>query len=224
MFDGISSGRVFCSQRHFNGAPSATKVADTSRYRNDGVITAGATAPTWTRLPRGLWVLSFDGDNDRVVFPASKSLNLGKTTDKYTMKAWINTTVANGTIFYKTINPQPMRMDIASGTVKLYLYDGTNFPTAVGRSVANGAWHCIVGVVDRVAKLLIIYIDGVFSVQTVDTTAGNLQNPTSLYLGLKDDLTLDYSGLIGLPDVYSYRWDAAKAYSVFQKERPLFGV
>lgn len=57
-----------------------SKIYDRSPYGNAGTITGA----TWTRLPSGLWVLSFDGNDDYVDFGSHPSL----LSDVLTIEAW----------------------------------------------------------------------------------------------------------------------------------------
>ncbi len=53
---------------------------------NDGTITGA----TWTRLPSGLWVLSFDGTDDYILVPNKPSLQI---TPAITYEFWVNQSV-----------------------------------------------------------------------------------------------------------------------------------
>jgi hypothetical protein len=64
-----------------------SKIYDRSPYGNIGSITGAA----WKRLPSGLWVLSFDGQDDYVDCGDNNSLEF--TTGPFTLLAWIYPTL-----------------------------------------------------------------------------------------------------------------------------------
>jgi len=60
---------------------TGSSVHDLSKYHNNGTITGA----TWTQLPSGIWVLSFDGVDDYVEVPNHNALKLARA-----FVAWVN--------------------------------------------------------------------------------------------------------------------------------------
>ncbi len=77
------------------GLPGAgNKIYDRSPYGNHGTITGAV----WKRLPSGLWVLNFDGSDDRVDCGDDPSLSPG--LGDWSISVWIKATVDDN---YKVI-------------------------------------------------------------------------------------------------------------------------
>ncbi len=79
------SGCVLDVARQRGGAtPSIVTLDDLSRYKNDGAM----TDVSWVQLPSGLWVMSFDGTDCRVVCP--NTITIG--TSDFTIEVWARCT------------------------------------------------------------------------------------------------------------------------------------
>ena len=70
--------------------PQSSTIRDRSGNGNNGTFGAGAAAPTWKRLPSGLWVLDFDGLNDHTLISYHASLNPKLITIEIWFKAATN--------------------------------------------------------------------------------------------------------------------------------------
>lgn len=172
---------------------------DSSKNANHGTV-FGANLFTG-RIDK---CLIFDGTDDYINCGVGASLNLGNVTDRYSMMAWVKTTkFGEQEVFFKTVVPQPMRL-VVNTVVQVILWDGVFNPAASGLTPVNdGQWHHIIGAVDRIAKSLDVYVDGVHDGNAVDTTTGDIRNPNALLMGIKDDMSADFHGLIDEAAIYT---------------------
>lgn len=85
-----------------------TTIFDTSQYRNNGTLGAGAAAPTWVEGRNGLRALYFDG-TDEVRIPHDVSLSV-EQAGAISVIVWFTLTdpqiVGNGRIITKTYSDQ----------------------------------------------------------------------------------------------------------------------
>jgi len=168
----------------YPGLPGGgTKIYDRSIKRaNNGTITGAL----WTRLPSGLWVLDYDGTDDKVTFatpyPISTLLN-GATG--IVLMAWINndTLPANPNIYYVLAG----EVDGASHGYQVGIRNTAGVYTmrVGGRSVAGdaiqgnddiafagtGAWRFVACILDFTNDQLTAVLDGTVDTNTV--TFGN---------------------------------------------------
>tara|TARA_R110002110_G_scaffold205320_1_gene417590 strand:- start:1459 stop:5328 length:3870 start_codon:yes stop_codon:yes gene_type:complete len=136
-------------------------------------------------------VLSFDGVDDYVSIADDASLDIG--TNDFSISTWVKTSseTSQGIYYKHTGNPATLGYDIritSTGGVIVDLHDGVDrYYTSTSEVVWDGAWHHIVGVVDRdSAANTKIYMDGTSLTTTPVGTIGDVgtvTNATSVYLG-----------------------------------------
>ena len=227
----------------FPGLPGAGgKICDRSPYGNVGTI-IGAT---WTRLPSGLWVLSFDGSDDYVdlgtsfqaIFRGSFSMECwikpddGIPAAKYTP---MGTYTATGPNRVELIAP------LTNGKLEFIYVSNGNTADAIGASASfsNGqeTWHHIVGVADSTiggVGGLLIYLDsdvvtlsGTYDGDTSGVTFADWTSAFELYIGAMNvDGTPNFfvNGPIALPRIYNRALTALEIQNHYQQEKHLFGV
>jgi hypothetical protein len=127
----------------------------------------------------------------------------------------------NGNLFGLSINkssdPNPGRP---------YLYDSVNgsLPSSSGPRVDDGAWHCIVGVLDGTSKKL--YIDGVLNTSSTGTALA-MTNVTNTNVGVYiatvgGAITYPHLGSVALLRISATAPTAAQILEIYNAEKPLF--
>lgn len=149
----------------------ASKTYDRSPYGNVGTITGA----TWTRLPRGLWCLDFDGVDDYIAIPQTASMS-GWTAG--TIGIWLNmrATPSGYLVAYADVR------QTATMRVHLAFYGGSTAPriafiNEAGATVSAlspdqlslNTWYHVVGTFDATTDETKIYVNGVL--KETDTTA-----------------------------------------------------
>ncbi len=216
------------------GLPGGSnKIYDRSPYGNIGTI-VGAT---WVRLPSGLWVLSFDGSDDKIDCGTGASLRLSTAM---TVCLWANiTSLANlNTYISKYDNDNVVGrcwyMNSGSGVVgyrfavqnvsdsKVTLFYGSE------GDAPEGVWQFLCGTYSASTELISFYINGALKETAAQT--GNIKDIAALkvYVGAmyddSDDPTQKINGKIGLPRIYNRALSALEIQNHFNQEKHLFGV
>ncbi len=210
-----NSPALFCPAIHGRGG----SLLDRSKNANTGTI-AGAT---WTRLPSGLWVLSFDGSNDQVTFAEAASLKPAQLT----VIVWIKHSVTTRYVIskdYVSDNPA-FALDVQTNNIRWIIkYAASSYVAASGVNTGDGVWHCIVG--DYDLANLHIYVDNVLKATTVGGSAIDYNAAArSLRLGsLGGSANFWFTGLIGMPQIYPAALADAERTRLFTRQRHLFGV
>jgi hypothetical protein len=157
---------------------------------NHGTLMNGAiaTAPG-APIPGGGTAFAFDGLNDLVLVPNSPSLNPG--TASFTVQAWIKTSFIGGTANDMIVSKMSGGSDIqyvlayqasTNGRPFFAVGDGSNTFAAVSpQSIANGAWHLLVGVRDGLK--LYLYVDGQLKATASTPTLLNLFSTNNVVIG-----------------------------------------
>lgn len=202
---------------------SKSRIYDRSPYGNHGTI-YGAT---WKRLPSGLWVLDFDGNDDYIVIPDASSLN---STSAFTLKVWIKQSGSTGFQYilskfaaaHKTYNLH-MRN---TGEIWLQMGDGVNWFSSKSQSTYDDdIWHQVIGT--WAGGDMDIFIDGREIIYAVHDTTATYAPAVGidLYIGVIDPaLGNDYDGLFALPSIYNRALNALEIQDIFNREKHLFGV
>jgi len=221
MADGLvvkSTGLVFDSAHQPGLAePSATQLYDYSRYKNHGTFKADGE-PDWVRLPSGLWVMDFDGEDDLVSCGSDDSLF---STPEVTLKCWAYPHQAddNGGIMGGSFGRQSL---VQRGTSFNFHLIGSGIACSYNIPAAN-SWYHIVATRDSsgAAKL---YINGVLE----DTGTSGIATYKPFYIGrghihiVAWDL-YTFDGLIALPRVYNRALSAPEIGKHFTAEGHWFG-
>ena len=202
---------------------SGTTTGDSS---GNGITSQTFTGQTtWTTGKFGP-SLTFDGTDDVVRFTEVAPVDLGATTDSYSISAWINTTTFVG--FEAAI---AMKNDSSSGAYPYFLNlnngsdacfklsDGTNTPTACyAPNVNDGVWHHIVGVRDVTGDKVFIYVDGIQAGSVTDTTTATTANNDDVSLGNGGSAAYglyDYTGKIDDVRIYNRAMSSAEIEKLY---------
>ncbi len=217
-----STGYILKERVYVGGVSPPNTYEDESRFGNDGSI----SGVTWLRLPSGLWVRSFDG-NDLVNFGNVPSLS---GMAELTVKVWVKTTIAvsnNQTLFgiWDALDEpnQTFLLDINGGTWRWAINSSAGAIVSGGTPVIN-TWHFVVGTYKTADYRLAVDL---VEVATGTSRIGNLQTTTEeLLVGCAENngYVLFWTGQQGLLELSSYVWSPEKKASVFQAERHWFGV
>jgi len=212
-FPPLPSGCVL----YFPGYPAqGSTIKDFSGNGNDGTITEA----TWTRLPSGLWGLSFDATNDVVTVTNVASLQL--TT--FSLEFWVYPNSEGATTEYDWIskgdNQDGFYLRQENGTgIRFFTYKetGIRLDKAWTGVVASGSWYHIFLTYTNSSPAVNLQINGVAK---AEATSANDMGPNSGY-NLKIGKSLVATdGKMGLIRYYS----GVVSVNHFQQERHLFGV
>jgi len=194
-------------------------IRDRSGFGNHGTITGA----TWVRLPSGLWVMNFDG-NDYVDCGAGSSLDI---TTTLTLMAWAKTTNNNsGGIIIKD-NSAAQRSYLLHFDTNIIRFQVLGLDDTyldwTSATWYDGYWHFIVGAYDGSTKK--IYFDG--TEKASEASTGSISTgTTSLRIGNRNagvnDLLL--IGQVALPRVFSRASSASEIAQIYNQERHLFRV
>lgn len=129
---------------------------------------------------------TFDGTN---YLSKSSQVGLPTLTSSFSMQAWVNFTATNSRskgIFSGDGDWSGFLADSgqSNGKVQFGFYNGSSFYRKYSSSAINdGSWHHVVGVRDRSANTIELFIDGV-SQGTVSTSGDPVKNgSTPAYIG-----------------------------------------
>ena len=198
-----------------------SKIYDRSPYGNCETI-VGAT---WVRLPSGLWVLSFDGSDDRVDCgnPTALQLTVG------TYEAWTRTT-RTATTSHAGIVQKPhafgIGMRVAGGIGYINSYDwgvGGGWRPGVTTPINDGAWHQVVLTFDS-GVAASHYVDAVLDANSPFAyTLSN--NDFNLMVGCGTSGGGEpWLGDIVMVRVHNRVLSALEIRNHFDREKHLFGV
>ena len=153
--------------------PNKAYVFDKSKYGNHGTI----TGPTWVQLPSGIWVLYFDGTNDKVVFTFTPNIDLGDV-DIYTIIVWAKGDDFQGAVDRRIFdignsgNATPtVLIDFENGKVRSGHRDDASNLALLTATALDDTWYHI-ALVRRAANSFELYLDGV-SKDTDATVVGD---------------------------------------------------
>ncbi len=156
--------------------------------------------------------VQFDGTDDNVRFTEVSAIDLGTTTDNYTLTAWVKTSTNFST------DAHIISKDNGSGAYPYRLYmnsseyacfsmsDGTNSPSVCGSTALNdGEWHYIAGIRDVATDKLYIYVDGKQINSATDSTTATAENSDNFTIGNGGTsyTSQDFTGTIDEPKIYS---------------------
>ena len=198
-----------------------SRIYDRSPYGNQGTITGAV----WTRLPSGLWVLSFDGIDDKVTITNAPSLNI---TDELTIEFWVkSTTVGWGYGIGKPVitnNPTNYRFYTIDQNLRFHYFSTIHQTYATGNVITAG-WQQVV-VAMKFTISIVIYRNGVALSGTWsegDGTAVGIANTQNLLIDRAFNTTCK-ADQIGLVRIYNRTLSATEIASHYNQERRLFGV
>jgi len=235
---GKTSGIVLDVARQRGGAtPSIVTLHDDSRFHNDGAM----SNVTWTQLPSGLWVMSFNGTTSLVDCGSDPSFNMENTL---TAEAWVrrgelardqsilskydsggNQRIWN-VYFYNLDDTLTfvMSKNGLSGAADL-----TTLQTIITYTSLTDWLHIIATyrfVTDGTSQMR-LYVNGGL-VRTTDTAHGDIFVTTEpvrigcMQIGGANSWL--YEGQIATPRIYNYALNPAQVRARFTATRRFFGV
>jgi prepilin-type N-terminal cleavage/methylation domain-containing protein len=156
-----------------------------------------------TNAKVGSYAGNFNGSNNLVTIPASSTIAIN-AMQSFTMAVWINTTVTGKDAFGARSTGTLDLQVLSGGQIRVTATDGTNSAAIASSALVNdGNWHFIVGVLDRSAQQLRLYVDNVSQgtpqgISTVGSLTGiggfNIGSqkniPYYLWNGLIDDVRI----------------------------------
>ena len=189
-------------------------IHDRSPYGHKGTITGA----TWTRLPSGLWVLSFDGSDDDVTVPYSASLALSA----FSVELWLYNTnlTGNHELVSKGTLASPSVLFMSSSTSLMFYVGGVQSINAAYASISLNTWYHAVGVHDGTTKL---YTNGALA-DMAATPLPPATNSNNVYIGQRADNSNHFAGLLGLIRIYKRALSDLEIGHHFTQEKYRFGV
>jgi hypothetical protein len=200
------------------GLPGGSnKIQDRSPYGNIGTITGA----TWKRTVGGLWHLSFDGNDDKVLLDGSISL---AEDAHWSICIWVNHDAAGGDEYllgniYVAGSFARLRLHPSN----TYIYDDANhnanwsgyvLPTAkwiLLTIVCNGASSNNLELFENItSKGSITLTDSTIGVKTLGHAGGASPSP--------------FTGYIAIPRILRYSLTQFDIVNIHNREKHLFGV
>ncbi len=225
----LTRGAVLLPREYRGETTPPASLEDESRYGNDAIFGAGATAPTWVQLPSGLWVLNFVDATAQFAYSAdAPSLDI---TDTITMLAWYNpnSLAFPGVqqIFVKgaagNLN-QPWGCYLFNDTFYGHWHDGANWRRGYATLTTTG-WNHMVVVLVASTDTIDIYFNGASQAVTKSGTGVSpmLTDANLLRIG-GDGGAAGCDGDLALFKIFNYPLSAAQIYAMYNAERSLFGA
>ena len=161
---------------HLNQTPSAAAddLPDATANGNNGTSRGTMAAPVTGKIGNAL---TFDGSDDYI-----NTTNGLTNPQVFTTQAWVKTSSASGKVVVgfesgktgtgSSNYDRTLFLD-TTGKAGVGVYDGSADRAARGGSVANNAWHLVVGTFDTATDTLAIYVDGSLMTVVTATTAEN---------------------------------------------------
>jgi len=191
--------------------PTGSTLRDVSGYGNRGTLN-GETAPIIGGNPKEPgYVLDYDGTLDFVDFADHNSLRF---PNSFTFAAWVKTSASGALndILRKRNRNDGGVMEIlirknTSNQANFVMEDDSdNAATVAGTTdISDGVWHFIVGVRDKPASLIRIYVDGVEE-NTATDTADDFEEVNSQPWRIGDtnsSVHFEWLGQIGIVLIYT---------------------
>lgn len=201
-------------------AYSAT-IRDRSGSGNHGAITGA----TWVRHARGLWVQSFDGDDD-INCGTGSSLDIFSNTKLATFLLWFKRTNVNqaGYLFSKSAGTgsEGFHCKVNADNTVTFTTGGVKDYTSTF-TIANTNWNHL-GMVYDSGFDVSFYLNGAFQETVLHTVVGKASSTSSFRWGVLFDLSAGFRGHIGLPCVCNVVLSATVIANSFNQTRHLFKV
>jgi len=213
--------------------PLGATIKDWSGNGNDGTINGA----TWTRSNKGLWYLSYDG-NDYVGFGDVCKV----TTESFALMTWINVpAIAGVEVLIQKENELAVTADAgyafylrtSNPYLQLLVTDGTTAVTAsaCATNPADSTWHFCSGNFNSATDVVEVFIDGVSQgTGTAGAAMGSIDNTENLEFGrdYNDNTPLQYylvgSLCLNRIQIGGTLLTAAQYLSIYNRERHLFNV
>lgn len=207
---------------------TGTSLFDSSGYGNNSTTwTAGSPAIAWGNGIYGKDLLFNNSNhNSTVRIAESTSLDLGKSTDSFTISAWVKpsatqpsgggyvvakfTAASNLAFVLALVGTDQIQFEISGGSDYIAAYQAPS-------SLVDNKWHHIVGVRDITNLKMYLYLDGVLMPSATTTiTAQNASNNDDISIGngstggSGDYLQQDFRGEIDDVKIYNYARNAGQ--------------
>ena len=209
VFNPPQLGCVF----YLPGLPGGgSKIYDRSPYGHVCAI-MGAH---WVWLPSGLWVLSFDGQDDNVNCGNATSLKLSKLT----LLAWVKTSYTDAVYKGAVAKPFAYAFGVKNSKMSCYDWGGAGWRDNGVANIADDRWHLLGATFDGTTGQF--YVDAIID---GDSFSYSVVNQTvALYVGSGSVSSEYLAALIALPRVYNRVLSALEIGDHFDREKHLFGV
>ena len=202
---------------------------DISGFGNDGIFGAGAAAPSWVRLPSGLWYLDFDGTDDSVSCGTDASLR----TQNVTVECWLYVPTLPSAIKYIMGNGHRQNgwkgytLTIEANNKPSFLIaaDASFQGLTAGNVILVDTWYHVVGATD--ADYLYIYVNGLQAAAPIGRTITTMTWAYEFNLGeqpVPGYRIYDFNGGIALPRVYNRALSAAEISNNYNRAKHYFSV
>ncbi|XYH99295.1 LamG-like jellyroll fold domain-containing protein [Sorangium sp. So ce1128] len=192
------------------------------------------TPPLTGFRPIGGETLSFDGKSQHRAINSSEELNFAREQD-FTVAAWIRAEPAQGADESDIIEkwdqngPYPfviryLNQGADLGKIVAARYDGTANPLVKSTTLFNdGKFHHVTFVrrTEDGKGTLYLYIDGKLEGSHPDTTTGNTQNNSPLYLGCRGGFAFFFAGQIRDLQLFHRGLTQTAVASISGKRTPL---
>ncbi len=214
---------------------TGTTANNSSRYTTAGTITQ-ATWKTKDQCVEGS-CLYFDGSGDYVTIPSTDQNNFSQSQN-FSVSTWVRIPeiqVDNATIQDSIIEkwdgpggyPYVIRVNTQSsgdpGKVTAARYDGTNNPTvSSSRALNDNKWHFVSFV--KAGSTLILYVDGIQSNSTTDTTSSSTANSAALLIGRRGTGANQFTGSVDDVRIYNYTRTAAQIKADYNRGAEVLGA
>ncbi len=218
-----STSLVFAEKPSIGIEP--TRLFDRSRFGNHGTH----TNVTMVRLPRGLWVRSFNGADSyiEVAHHASQLLTTGGT-----IEAWIKAE-SYGEVQGKIVDKSTgvtggdgySLVVVNGGYIRLYINGSARQSDVNAITFGDGNFSHVVVTWDN-AGLCTFYVNGSQSgTPGISTDPAVITTTNALTIGNRSGFTdRTFDGDIALPKVYNYVLSAGQIKRIYEKQRSEFGV
>lgn len=178
--------------------------------------------------------LRFDGTNTSGVPMTSinsTELNkLGNDYNQYAINYWIKffsgiqfstpRMIDKGAGAY----PFSVRTTSSQDSVALAIFDSTNNPNFTSNVLTKEVWHNVVFNVDRIGKVVYVYVDNVLHTSGADTTSGLIVNTGSLSWGNSTSLPRRFKGNLADVRFYNKLLTAEERQTIYDKGTAISGL
>ncbi len=205
-----------------SGLPGGgSKIYDRSPYGNIGMMTGA----TWVRLLSGLWCLSFDGSDDKVVCADADQYDV----QAFTALLWVN---PNDVVEQQSLMGNytyaagkggfAIRLS-TNGLVFSIFFSASETVNTYSNSITAETWQLIACVYDLANMKS--YVNAVAGTPTAETTVME-PSTNDLAFGVRPDnqTSYPYDGYIALPRVINRALSTLELQNIFDREKHLFGV
>ena len=228
---GSQSGTALFQNFTFRLAEADRSINGASPHGGNALQVFGTI--TKTPVATGADLVAYSGFSSSNYLQHTASTNYGSAA-VISFMCWMKTTNISGYQYVGSLidgtNGNLLGLSInkssASNPGRPYLYDSVNgsLPSSSGPRVDDGAWHCIVGVLDGTSKKL--YIDGVLNTSSTGTALA-MTNVTNTNVGVYiatvgGAITYPHLGSVALLRISATAPTAAQILEIYNAEKPLF--